>query len=95
MRAANVATAQDVYSSGNRVLDALPAIDRAGLEADLQIITLEAHKFTHSSGGVLDHVDFPIDAVLSVVATLTNGDSVEVSTPRGNKSYEIVTVAFG
>jgi transcription elongation factor GreA len=23
------------------------------------------------------------------------GDSVEVSTPRGNKSYEIVTVAFG
>ena len=25
----------------------------------------------------------------------TNGDSVEVSTPRGNKSYEIVTVAFG
>ena len=25
----------------------------------------------------------------------TNGDSVEVSTPRGNKSYEVVTVAFG
>ena len=25
----------------------------------------------------------------------TNGDSVEVPTPRGNKSYEIVTVAFG
>ena len=23
------------------------------------------------------------------------GDSVEVSTPRGNKSYEVVTVAFG
>ena len=25
----------------------------------------------------------------------TNGDSVEVSTPRGAKAYEIVTVAFG
>jgi transcription elongation factor GreA len=23
------------------------------------------------------------------------GDSVEVATPRGNKSYEIVTVEFG
>jgi transcription elongation factor GreA len=23
------------------------------------------------------------------------GDNVEVSTPRGNKSYEVVTVAFG
>ncbi len=28
----------------------------------------------------MDHVDFPIDAVLSVVATLANGDTVEVGT---------------
>src|ERR1700680_2795164 len=53
-----------VYSSGNRLLDALPQADRADLEGDLEIITLAAHKFTHSVGGVVDHVDFPIDAVL-------------------------------
>jgi CRP-like cAMP-binding protein len=29
---------------------------------------------------VVDYVDFPIDAVLSVVATLENGDTVEVGT---------------
>ncbi len=66
------------YFSGNRLLDALPAGDRVGLEADLEIVTIEAHKFTHAAGSVVSHVDFPIDAVLSVVATLENGDSVEV-----------------
>jgi CRP-like cAMP-binding protein len=68
------------YSSGNRLLDALPASDRIGLEADLEIVTIAAHKFTQSVGSVMNHVDFPIDAVLSVVATLENGDTVEVGT---------------
>ena len=39
------------YSSGNRLLDALPRHDRTGLEADLEIVTLAAHQFTHSVGG--------------------------------------------
>ncbi len=69
-----------LYVSGNRLLDALPEADRAGLEADLEIVSLEAHKFTHSVGGVMSHVNFPIDAVLSVVATLKNGETVEVGT---------------
>lgn len=68
------------YSSGNRLLDALPQVDRADLQADLEIVTLAAHKFTNSVGKVMGHVDFPIDAVLSVVATLNNGESVEVGT---------------
>jgi CRP-like cAMP-binding protein len=74
------------YSTGNRLLDALPKTDRAGLQADLEIVTLAAHQFTHSVGGVMNHVDFPIDAVLSVVATLKNGDSVEVGTV-GSESF--------
>jgi CRP-like cAMP-binding protein len=68
------------YSGGNRLLDALPRADQADLRADLEIVTLAPHKFTQSAGTVLDYVDFPIDAVLSVVATLDNGDSVEVGT---------------
>jgi CRP-like cAMP-binding protein len=68
------------FSSGNRVLDALPPRDLAGIEDDLEIVSLAAHQFTHSVGGTMHHVDFPIDAVLSVVATLANGDSVEVGT---------------
>jgi CRP-like cAMP-binding protein len=75
-----------LFSSGNRVLDALPPLDLAGVEHELEIVTLAAHQFTHSIGGTMHHVDFPIDAVLSVVATLVNGDSVEVGTV-GRESF--------
>ena len=81
------------YLSGNQLLDALPLSDRADLEADLEIITLAAHKFTHSVGGVVDYVDFPIDAVLSVVATLENGDTVEVGTV-GSEGFVETDVAL-
>jgi CRP-like cAMP-binding protein len=74
------------YRSGNRLLDALPKVDRAQNEADLQIVVLAAHQSTQSAGRVMDYVDFPIDAVLSVVATLKNGDSIEVGTV-GNESF--------
>ncbi len=74
------------YSGGIRLLDALSPPDVAQLAQDVDIVTLTAHQFTHSVGGVMDHVDFPIDAVLSVVATLENGDSVEVGTV-GSESF--------
>jgi len=68
------------YVSGNRLLDALPEADRVGLHADLEILTLAPHTLTHAAGAVLNYVDFPIDAVLSIVATLEDGDTVEVGT---------------
>jgi CRP-like cAMP-binding protein len=74
------------YSSGNRLLDALPASDLASLERDLTVVALKAHQSTHSAGRVMNHVDFPIDAVLSVVATLKNGETVEVGTV-GSESF--------
>ena len=74
------------FLTGNRVLDALPSADRVGLEADLERYTLAAHQSTQVAGGPMHHVDFPIDAVLSVVATLLNGDTVEVGT-IGNEAF--------
>jgi CRP-like cAMP-binding protein len=74
------------YSSGNRLLDALPAGDLTGLETDLTIVNLRAHQSTQSIGGTIRYVDFPIDAVLSVVATLKSGDTVEVGTV-GSESF--------
>jgi CRP-like cAMP-binding protein len=68
------------YTTGNRVLDALPALDRYDLAADLAVVGIAAHTTTHAFGDRIDHVDFPIDAVLSVIATLENGDSIEVGT---------------
>lgn len=83
-----------VFSSGNSVLDALPATELAGIEADFEIITLSAHQSTHSIGGPMHYVDFPIDAVLSVVATLVNGDTVEVGTV-GRESFVEAGAALG
>ncbi len=93
-RSRRVVMTNGTYSSGNRVLDALPQADRTGLAADLAIVTLAAHQFTHSVGGVMDYVDFPIDAVLSVVATFANGDSVEVGTV-GTESFVESDAALG
>ncbi len=66
------------YSCGNLVLDALSEPDLVALRDDITVHTLAAHQVTHAVGGTMGHVDFPIDAVLSVVATLANGDTVEV-----------------
>jgi CRP-like cAMP-binding protein len=67
-----------LFSCGNSLLDALPPSDSYNLERDITIVALKAHQSTQSIGRMMAHVDFPIDAVLSVVATLQNGDTVEV-----------------
>ena len=68
------------YSSGNQLLDALPVRERAKNKADLEVISLVTHQVTHALDATIDFVDFPIDAIVSVVATLKNGTSVEVRT---------------
>ena len=74
------------YSSGNRLLDALPAEERAQVAGALSVVSIRAHQTTHAIGRIMTFVDFPIDAVLSVVATLKNGDTVEVGTV-GRESF--------
>jgi CRP-like cAMP-binding protein len=74
------------FVSGNRLLDSLPLSDRADLEGDLTTVMLEAHDSMHVAGSSVTFVYFPIDAVLSVVATLEDGDDVEVGTV-GNESF--------
>lgn len=69
-----------VHSTGNRLLDALPPKDLADIAADLHIVALTAHQSTNCVGSQLQHVDFPIDAVMSIVAMLKNGDTIEVGT---------------
>ena len=71
---------QPNYVSGNRLLDALSGDDPTGLRNDLEMITLPSRHWLAPYAGPRHHVDFPIDAVISIVATLRNGDAVEVGT---------------
>lgn len=82
------------YSNGNRLLDALPKSDLFDLKEDIEVLSLAAHHGTHSANEAIHHVDFPIDAVLSVVATLRNGDSIEVGTV-GNEGFVESDAALG
>jgi len=81
-----MATPAAAYRLGNQLLDALPAGDAPGLAGDVVILTLTAKQSTQSAGERIAYVDFPIDAVLSVIARLKSGETVEVGTV-GNESF--------
>lgn len=76
------------YSLGNRRLDALPRGDLVDQADDLAIIVLKAKQATQSAGQAIHHVDFPIDAVLSIVATMMSGATIEVGTVGSERFLE-------
>jgi hypothetical protein len=79
--------------SGNRLLDALSDRDLVDIERDVEIIMMRAHQPSLSAGEPMQHVHFPIDAVLSIIVTL-DGKSVEVGT-IGNESFVEGDAALG
>jgi len=80
-------------NSGNRLLDALSSRDLFDIERDVQIVMMKAHQPSLSAGQPVQHVHFPIDAVLSIIVTL-NGQSIEVGT-IGNESFVEGEAALG
>src|ERR1700676_3983180 len=65
---------------GNRLLAALSEVTRARVAATLDVVALQRQQFTNRYDAPMRSVDFPIDTVLSVVATLSNGSTCEVAT---------------
>lgn len=65
---------------GNRILDRLPAKDRAILQAKLSPVFLRVKTVLFEPGEVVDAVYFPLDGVISLVTPLEDGTIVEVAT---------------
>ena len=65
---------------GNRLLAALSEVTRARMAAEIDVVPLDRQQFTNRYDTPMRTVDFPIDAVLSVVAMLSNGSTCEVAT---------------
>src|ERR1700736_2778931 len=84
----------ETYERGNRLIDALSSDERADVVPALELIHLKAAVVTHAPTAPYDWVVFPIDAVLSVVAALADGDTAEVGTV-GNEGASGVEIAFG
>jgi CRP-like cAMP-binding protein len=64
----------------NRFLAALPAVDYALLTPHLRPITLERSAVLHDVGDEIEHVYFPHRGMVSVVAVMQNGATVETAT---------------
>jgi hypothetical protein len=69
-------------------LDALPSTDRSHVVTGLTVVSIDANKFTRYAGQVIEYIDFPIDAVLSIerrfrMATFSFAQMIRRSVLRG------------
>ena len=64
----------------NRLLAALPAIDRDRIVPTLDIVPLKLKEFLHKPGEHIEYVYFPGGGFCSIVTVLEDGDMVEVAT---------------
>jgi DNA-binding transcriptional ArsR family regulator len=82
------------YTSGNRILDALPQIDRAKIARHVRVVRFASGDIAQQPEAANSFIDFPIDAVLSIVTTMLDGNTCEVGT-IGNEGASGIEVAFG
>jgi CRP-like cAMP-binding protein len=66
------------YRGGNRVLDAIPSSRLHALLARAIVLRLERYTAVTNAGMPFEHADFPLNALLSVVAIFENGQTSEV-----------------
>lgn len=78
----------------NQILNALPAGARRRLFSFLKLVELPLGKVLYESGGVLRHVYFPIDAIVSLLYVLDNGASAEIAVV-GNEGVLGVALFMG
>lgn len=69
----------------NRLLGALSVAARARIRSIVDVVPLQRQQHTNLYDSPMTAVDFPIDAIMSVVATLSTGATCEVATvgPEG------------
>lgn len=65
-------------SHENHILAALPREDYERLAPHLEPIELTHGKMLYEPGGVIKHVYFPVNSMISLVSQLSDGSSVEV-----------------
>ena len=63
-------------SFGNRLLDALPQAVRERLS--LESVALNPNQIIHEAGAIAEHVFFPTSGLISMIASVGNGLSVEI-----------------
>jgi CRP-like cAMP-binding protein len=79
---------------GNRLLATLPGEEYERLLPELEIVEARVRDMLYEAGRPIRHVWFPISGVISMIAALQDGDSVEVGT-IGNEGMVGLPVFLG
>ena len=78
------------FTSGNHLLDAVPSDIRERLR--LETVPLNANQTIHESGSVAEHVFFPTNGLISMIATVGNGLSVEIGMVGNEGMFNVASV---
>jgi CRP-like cAMP-binding protein len=79
--------------TGNRILDSVPAEERARLVAAMEPVHLEMKEVLYKEGGRIDAVYFPVNAVASILNLADDTGGVEVAT-IGNEGLVGLAVSW-
>ncbi|MFL5575571.1 MAG: Crp/Fnr family transcriptional regulator [Gemmatimonadaceae bacterium] len=75
----------------NRIITALPAETRERLAPHLELVSLRVRDPLHDARGPVEHVYFPLNAVVSLVSDIDDGVTVELAT-LGNEGMVGIAV---
>lgn len=87
-------TIASIHPEGNLLLDALQPADRERLQPHLEWVALPSGTSLYAAGAPLRYVWFPATAVISLVASLRDGATVEVAVV-GNEGVAGVCAFMG
>ncbi|MGM0785479.1 MAG: Crp/Fnr family transcriptional regulator [Pseudomonadota bacterium] len=82
------------YDPRNQLLALLPEDERARLLPQLERVALPLGQSLCESGGVMQHVYFPLDAIVSLLCVMENGASTEIAVV-GNEGIVGVSLFMG
>jgi CRP-like cAMP-binding protein len=80
--------------SANRILATMPATERARWEPHLEWVDMHLGQVVFEPGGGLQHVYFPVNAIVSLLYVMKNGESAEIALV-GNDGVLGVSVLMG
>lgn len=86
--------ADNLHKSSNHLLAALPQKEWLRWESQLELIDLKLGQALYESGGKMEYVYFPVDAIVSLLFVLENGDSAEIAVV-GNEGIVGVSLFMG
>ena len=78
----------------NHLLAALPAEEWARWEPNLEFVELKLGQVLYESGNTLEHVYFPVNAIVSLLYVMQNGASAEIAVV-GNEGLVGISLFMG